>query len=382
MLNLATSSRESSRLLLGALALALMLLVACMFALAAGLLGTHREQGTLRTSSEEIGRLRSAAPPAKTALAKHRNAHRRISVARRIPVTRAVGVESGGTTPQPVDQASGQLTAIVAPAAPASLPQPPPGTEPTVAPDPTPEPPSSPAPEPPPQNPPAKSPAPSQPSGEVLFKATFDVSFKGWYVQSLPGRASLLSTEPFEGSRAARFEVRPGDVEPDTGSQRSEVSGPTFKEGEDLYIRDAIRIPSGNTFEGPWEIVQQLHEEEWNGSPGMAVFLDPGPALRIGAGDGSPTYWTSSTLETDRWYELIYRVELSQDSSVGFVEVWLDGNQQSLANGQTRMYGQTMQTAGTYLKAGIYRSKSSTGTSIVEHDSIVVGTSLAAVMGA
>ena len=41
-----------------------------------------------------------------------------------------------------------------------------------------------------------------------------------------------------------------------------------------------------------------------------------------------------------------------------------------------------MQTSQTYLKAGIYRSKSSTGTSIVEHDSIVVGTSLAAVMGA
>jgi hypothetical protein len=201
-------------------------------------------------------------------------------------------------------------------------------------------------------------------------------------VQSLPGRASTSASNPFDGSRAARFEVRPGDVEPDTGSQRSEVSGPTFKEGEDLYIRDAIRIPRGNTFEGPWEIVQQLHEEDWNGSPGMAVFLDPGPAFRLGAGDGSPTYWTSSTLNEDRWYDLIYRVNLSQDAATGFVEVWLDGVQQSLANGQTRMYGQTIQMPETYLKAGIYRSKSSTGTSIVEHDSIVIGTSLAAVMGA
>jgi hypothetical protein len=200
-------------------------------------------------------------------------------------------------------------------------------------------------------------------------------------VQSLPGRASLTTDETFEGSDAARFEVRPGDVEPDTGSQRSEVSGPTFDEGEDLYIRDAIRIPSGNTFEGPWEIIEQLHEEEWSGSPGMAVFLNSDPALKIGAGDGSPTFWTSPTLEYDRWYELIYRVNLSQDPSTGFVEVWLDGVQQKLANGETRDYGQTIQAAQTYLKAGIYRSKSSTGTSIVEHDSIVVGTSLAAVSG-
>jgi Polysaccharide lyase len=218
--------------------------------------------------------------------------------------------------------------------------------------------------------------------GEILFGSTFDSGFAGWYVQSLPGRATLTTTDPFEGAKAARFEVRAGDVEPDTGSQRSEVSGPTFKEGEDLYVRDAIRVPSGNNFSVPWQIVEQWHEEDWNGSPGMAVFLENDHALRLGAGDGSPSYWTSSPLEDDRWYELVYRMNLSQDPSIGFVEVWLDGVQQKLAGGQTRTYGQTIQKPETYIKAGIYRSKSSTGTSIVEHDSIMIGTSLAAVMGA
>jgi hypothetical protein len=199
-------------------------------------------------------------------------------------------------------------------------------------------------------------------------------------VQSLSGRATTSSSDPYEGARAARFEVRDGDVEPDTGSERSEVSGPTFSEGEDLYIRDAISVPANSTFEGPWQIIQQLHEEDWSGSPGMAVFLDSRPGLKIGGGDGSPTFWTSSTLDHDVWYDLIYRVNLSQDPSVGFVEVWLDGVQQTLANGQTRMYGLTIQAAETYIKAGIYRSKSSTGTSIVEHDSIIIGTSLDAVL--
>jgi hypothetical protein len=213
----------------------------------------------------------------------------------------------------------------------------------------------------------------------VLFKATFDSGFGGWYVQSLAGRASTPTSDPFEGSRAARFEVRDGDVEPDTGSERSEVSGPTFDEGQDLYIRDAILVPGNSTYEGPWQIIQQLHEEDWSGSPGMAVFLDSEPALQIGAGDSSPIFWTSPQLEKDRWYDLIYRVNLSQDPNVGFVEVWLDGVQQPLVNGQTRAYGQTIQAAQTYLKAGIYRSKSSTGTSIVEHDAIAVGTSRDAV---
>jgi hypothetical protein len=57
----------------------------------------------------------------------------------------------------------------------------------------------------------------------------------------------------------------------------------------------------------------------------------------------------------------------------------LNGVQQTLENGDTRAHGETIQTDHTYLKAGIYRSGSSTGTSLVEHDAIVVGTSLAAV---
>jgi Polysaccharide lyase len=249
-----------------------------------------------------------------------------------------------------------------------------PESEPVPAPEPTP----SPTPEPTPAPEPTPTPIPA-PSGTVLFNGGFDSGFNGWYVQSLSSRATLFSAGAFEGSQAARFEVRDGDVEPDTGSERSEVSGPTFKEGDDLYVRDAIRVPSTNTYSAPWQIIQQWHEEEWLSSPGMAVFLEDNRALRLGPGDSSHTFWKSAPLQSDRWYDLIYRVNLSQDPSTGFVEVWLDGDQQALANGQTRAYGQTTQMPETYLKAGIYRSKSSTGTSIVEHDAIVVGTSYSAV---
>jgi hypothetical protein len=259
--------------------------------------------------------------------------------------------------------------------APAPAPEPAPTPEPTPAPEPEPEP----VPEPEPAPAPAPEPAPA-PSGTVFFNGDFDAGFKGWHLQSLTSRATLFSAGVFEGSQAARFEVRQGDVEPATGSQRSEVSGPTFNEGQDLYIRDAIRIPSSiNTYNVPWQIIQQLHEVDWNGSPGMAVFLDNSRALKIGAGDGSPTFWKSAPLQPDRWYDLTYRVNLSRDAKAGFVEVWLDGAPQGLANGQTRIYGQTIQTPQTYLKAGIYRSKSSTGTSVVEHDAIVVGSSFSAV---
>ncbi len=226
---------------------------------------------------------------------------------------------------------------------------------------------------------PKASTAPLAAKSEILFRGDFDSGFDRWHVQSLSYRASLLSSGALQGSQAARFEVQSGDVEPETGSPRSEVSGPTFDEGEDLYIRNAIRVPGVDTFSGSWQIIQQLHEENWNGSPGMALFLDDERALTLGAGDSSNTFWESARLAADRWYDLIYRVNLSQDSSTGFVEVWLDGAQQILENGQKRLYGQTIQAAQTYLKAGIYRSKSSSGTSVVEHDAILVGTSYAAV---
>jgi Polysaccharide lyase len=219
------------------------------------------------------------------------------------------------------------------------------------------------------------------PGGEVLFKATFNAGFDGWYVQSLRRRATTRTADPFEGTRSARFEVRDGDVEPDTGSERSEASGPTFNEGEDLYIRDAILVPPDNTYSGPWQIIQQLHEEGWSGSPGMAVFLDSRGSLKLGAGDGSPTFWRSPRLDEDYWYDLIYRVKLSRDPKLGFVEVWLDGTRQKLNNGEVRAYGKTIQAIEAYLKVGIYRSKASRGTSIVEHDDITVGTSLVAVTG-
>lgn len=259
-------------------------------------------------------------------------------------------------------------------AEPTPEPEPAPEPEPTPAPAPAPAPDSEPEPEPEPE-----PEAGVRPSGTALFNGDFDAGFRGWYVQSLSSRATLFSSDVFQGTQAARFEVRDGDVEPDTGAERSEVSGPTFDEDQDIYIRDAIRVPSGNSFSAPWQIIEQLHEENWNGSPGIALFLDDGHSLRLGAGDGSPTFWQGPTVQANRWYDLVYRVNLSRSSSTGFVEVWLDGVQQKLLNGQTRVYGQTIQAAQTYLKAGIYRSKSSTGTSIVEHDAIAVGTSYAAI---
>jgi hypothetical protein len=256
--------------------------------------------------------------------------------------------------------------------------------KPAPAPGPTPAPTQPPA-QQPPTPPPAQQPPTPPPAdgGSVLVGDDFERgSFSSWYVQSLEERATITSAGAFGTSHAARFEVRDGDVEPDTGSERSEISlgRVKFDEGQDIYVRDTIRVPSGSSLGSSWLIVNQLHEADWSGSPGVAVFLQSGPTIKIGSGDGSPTFLKSARLQFDRWHDLVYRVKLSRDPAVGFMEVWLDGVQLTLANGQKRMHGRTIQAARTYLKAGIYRGRSHTGTSIVEHDNITVATSLAAAL--
>jgi hypothetical protein len=402
MLDPVTNSRISSRLLAGIASLAVM---AGTFGLAAGFPERSGERSVY--SRHEVGKPRRAEPPRHVALSDNGAAHlarRHLSGRRAVDST---GTPSSIAAPQHPDQVEDRLVAEEpltpepagapqpapnpgapepgpAPApSPPTEPSPAPGSEPPPAPSPQPGPSPSPLPLPAPRrqsspSPPAAVPH-SQGGAEPIFESGFDSGgFGGWYVQSLPGRATLRSSNPFQGTGAAHFEVRDGDIEPDTGSERSEVSGPTFDEGQDLYIRDAIRVPGSSSFDGSWQIVQQLHETDWGGSPGIAVFLDADDTLSIGSGDGDTTYWEGTELQRDRWYDLVYRVNLSRDSGAGFVEVWLDGVQRDLEGG-TRAYGQTIQTGHTYIKAGIYRSRSSTGTSLIEHDSIVVGTSLAAV---
>lgn len=220
---------------------------------------------------------------------------------------------------------------------------------------------------------PAQLESPSLP-GKVVFVGDFEgPGFPEWYLQALPGRYRIVRASPFEGRGNARFEVRPGDVEPETGSNRAEATGPTFHAGDDLYVRTAFRIPQANTFHGNWELIQQFHESDgWEASPGTAVFLTSHRQLRIGHGDSSQIDWQSKPLAKGRWYDLTYRVNFSRNPKVGFVEAWLDGVKQRLRNGKFREYGFTTEKPDTYLKTGIYRDAESHGISVIEIDSVVI----------
>jgi hypothetical protein len=201
--------------------------------------------------------------------------------------------------------------------------------------------------------------------------------------QCLRQRVSVGSRRPaaFDGRYRARLEVRDGDVEPGTRSERCELVGPSLPDERERWFRQAIYIPSAADPPTSWEIMSQWHSD-FGESPHVALFHDEGLPMRwsLRHGDSSKVYWRSRALARDRWHEIVVGVFLSRGPSRGWVEVWLDGKQQTLKNGETRMYGQTRGTTRGAFKAGVYRDPDSTGTSIQYLDDLSIGSNRESVM--
>jgi Polysaccharide lyase/PKD domain len=227
-------------------------------------------------------------------------------------------------------------------------------------------------------------------SGTVLFRGDFETGdFSQWYRQCLSYRASVGSSNPapFLGRYRSRFEVRDGDVDPDTGSERCEVSGPRYPDGTELWQRFAVYLPPGFTAQS-WFMFQQWHGQGGQGNAALGFMVHPSTQrLYLSHGGGGYRYWTGPVVQPDRWYDLLLHIKFSDDPSIGFVELWLDGTMQTMANGSQRRYGPTSEpclnggcsSSYVYPKMGIYRGREHTNSQVVWADHFLLGTSSAAV---
>jgi Polysaccharide lyase len=201
--------------------------------------------------------------------------------------------------------------------------------------------------------------------------------------QCLPERVSVGSGRPaaFDGRYRVRVEVRDGDVEPETGSERCELVGPRLPDERERWFRLAIYVPSSATPPDSWQIISQWYSIT-GGSPPLALFNNMGLPMRwsLRTGDSTKTYWRSRKLARNRWHEIVVGVFLSQSRSRGWVKVWFDGKRQRLANGRTRMHGRTRGPVPGAFITGIYRDPASTGTSIQYMDHYSVGPTRKSVM--
>ncbi len=115
---------------------------------------------------------------------------------------------------------------------------------------------------------------------------------------------------------------------------------------------------------GKWQVVEQIHLAG-KGAPGGPVpfgLAVPGDGnMYVNAQDpnGKVTVIWKHALPINEWHSFVYHMKFGETVDQGWMEIWYDGVQQTLQNGQTRMPCAMAHADSTsYWKWGIYRSGS------------------------
>jgi hypothetical protein len=249
----------------------------------------------------------------------------------------------------------------------------------------------------------------SPPPGTILFRGDYDAgNFSQWeghqwsrnndqgYTCADVGDSSAnIVSSPVQGHFAAKYSVYTSSCT--STAQRSEVYAPVASTGgyggQDWYYGWWTMFPAAGNELGFWPTYADWNTfTDWH-NPGSC---DSNVGLGIDNTSGTPqmffedlsfaagschtvTSWQPKVewpLQYDHWYDIVLHVKWSTDPSVGYTELWVDGQQKlPLTQGQTMA---DVADASVYWKQGFYRSAFS-GLNTVYHDAARRADSLAAV---
>lgn len=196
----------------------------------------------------------------------------------------------------------------------------------------------------------------------------------------VPTYSARVVQDPDKG-QVARYEVRPGDVPPFGGGERSEVQGGTVSggvEGQTRWYRFSTRFdPSypANHADLGWAVTNQWHAYaggsppvSWttsmkNGYWSLTIEKQSAPDEYLGQLSIFDT-----PLDVGQWHDVMMAIHWSSSDDRGWVRLWLNGIQQTLANGDDTYFVRTLipGTTEVYYKEGVYREPTSS-TDIVYH---------------
>ncbi|MFC5141104.1 polysaccharide lyase [Actinomycetospora rhizophila] len=187
------------------------------------------------------------------------------------------------------------------------------------------------------------------------------------------GNANMTITDApdvRQGQHAARFTVKPGDVPNFGGGERSEVQsnapGALVHEGDERWYEWSVQYPQDMPdVKGRFFIILQWHSA--SGSPPLAIDLSKGTVDIGGDGVRSAPRRTIGPIRRGEWVDYVLHVKFSRNAGTGFVEAWENGQQTVQRTNRA-----TMVDGENYLKQGIYRSTSSTGTVSLTMDGLRV----------
>ena len=230
--------------------------------------------------------------------------------------------------------------------------------------------------------PPVPAPAPPAPGGNLLFVAdaeTGDASQWCFVHSAVP--VGTVTSPVRAGQYAFMAEVRDGAIIYD--SERSEyANGPgdcglhRFREGDETWTAVSILPRADFPFFNHWSLIVQW-KEPFGGTPPQQINIENDVLAIVGAGSISPRpRFNFGNVQRGAWTDLVIHQKWSPDPSVGFVEVFVNG-QLALPLTNTK----TMENSNPlFLSVGHYRDLGpTTGTSVLYFDEVRVGTSRASV---
>ena len=238
------------------------------------------------------------------------------------------------------------------------------------------------------------APTPSPPTtGEVLFSDSFDrdddTFVPPWDVaqRAATDRLTTDSTVVRKGTHSAKFRVHDSDALAGTTNPRAQLGDlDKFCEGDDLYLGWSWYLPSNfpeSMPSGSWINIGQIGFGAPWGYPPLH-FEARGSSIALVNYNQNGGWRDVASFPTQRghWQDVVAHVKFSKSTSVGFVELWVNGQPVRMSNGSTKQYMNTINQnasgCGGWLPT-LYRSKGYWEWLTLYYDEAKVGTSYAAV---
>jgi hypothetical protein len=234
-----------------------------------------------------------------------------------------------------------------------------------------------------PAPPPEEQERPAEPG--VLFSDGFESgNVDRWLeLEARDDRIEVVEDPVRSGGHAVRLTADDADF--DEGENvRTQLNGPVlFDEGDEAYIGWSTYFPVDMPAIPPdvWFTFFEFHGEPFNGSPLPGTFdieeQDGEQRLQFSRSEqydyDSP--W-SAPLVKGQWTDFVVHVKFSKDDDTGFVELWLNGQQQVFEDGSTRLNQSTImsdQDDGLFPTATNYfKADSIEGPVTIYHDAVRV----------
>ncbi len=265
----------------------------------------------------------------------------------------------------------------------------------------------TPASPPPASTPPlASTPPPPAPASPVTWNgdlSTGDLS--QYYVQGCPGSSiaprgvSLVDSPVHPGwQHSMQFTVSDQSVNANCplvgspGRPNAEAMTPKlFNPGDDDYIGFSTLFPAGFPqictpwVNGCFMQVAEIYGQPFGGASPVNIMSIQGK-LVLGTSTGGIVWHALAPYQSDTWQDLVLHVKFSTDPTVGYVEIYLNGQLQTFDNGSTRYYEATLQPGvnwdgvhANYMDLDQYRAAGpALGTITLFHTGVKIGSSYAA----